>query len=66
MKQLYQFLQAQVVCRQLGYSDVEEFFDETTFGDVIDSNFSLAEVECYGNETELESCFYAGNFFDRL
>ena len=49
-------IQANVVCRQLGfYSGAEEAFAGSIFGRV-DSEFSYSDVRCSGSEDTLQEC----------
>ncbi len=49
------FLQAKVVCRQLGFSRALSFTIKSKFGNV-HSDFSYDEIQCQGNEDTLDSC----------
>jgi hypothetical protein len=49
--------QADVVCRQLGFSESDELFQGSHFGSVPD-RFSYDHIECKGNEARLSDCPY--------
>ena len=56
---IFLYLQANVVCRQLGFTQGAESFDnESPYGPVSDI-FSYDEVQCTGQETTLDSCPHA-------
>ena len=48
---------AAVVCRQLGFPGVERATKESEFGSV-SSSFIMDNVRCWGNETDLTSCYH--------
>ena len=48
---------AAVVCRQLGFPGVERATKESEFG-TVSSTYSMDNVKCRGNETELEDCYH--------
>ena len=50
-------LQADVVCKQLGYPNVREVTTESRFGDVTEK-FAFDEVSCTGQEESLQQCYY--------
>jgi hypothetical protein len=53
------FPQANVICRQLGFSQgASEVFGNSHFG-IVPSDFSYDEVGCTGSETTLEQCPHA-------
>ena len=54
---LYFFLfhQANVVCKQLGFSKAAEFTIESQFG-AVSENFSFFQIVCNGQEHTLEDC----------
>ena len=49
------FLQADVICRQLGYSRSIGHYSNSYFGSVSGTH-SYSNVNCYGYETRLEDC----------
>jgi len=46
-----------VVCRQLGFPGVERVTKESEFG-TVSSTFSMDNVRCQGNETDLGDCWH--------
>lgn len=51
----FEFFDAEVVCRQLGYSGVLRFYREDIFG-TSSSNILIAELGCVGDEYEVAEC----------
>ena len=48
-------MQANVVCKQLGFQEAEYFTTESKFGKVTE-DFSFDQVECSGQEESLDDC----------
>eukprot|EP00091_Calanus_sinicus_P021082 TRINITY_DN607_c0_g1_i10.p1 TRINITY_DN607_c0_g1~~TRINITY_DN607_c0_g1_i10.p1 ORF type:complete len:410 (-),score=92.77 TRINITY_DN607_c0_g1_i10:58-1236(-) len=48
---------AAVACRQLGFPGVERATKESEFG-TVSSSFSMDNVRCRGNETDLKDCYH--------
>jgi hypothetical protein len=48
---------AAVACRQLGFPGVERATKESEFG-TVSSTFSMDNVKCHGNETDLKDCYH--------
>ena len=44
-----------MVCRQLGFTNVEKFFTNSTFGSTT-GMYAYAEVSCVGTERQIEDC----------
>ena len=53
--QSYSSLQANVVCKQLGYSRSIASFSVSTFG-LVSNDFSYDDVNCTGTEPTLDDC----------
>ncbi|PIK52090.1 putative macrophage scavenger receptor types I and II isoform X1 [Apostichopus japonicus] len=50
--------EAEVICRQLGYIDVDEFYDRAHFGEGYGP--ILGQMSCDGNEAYWQQCLYIG------
>ena len=56
--------EANVVCRQLGYDEVNRGrnYWDTYDDNSTESNYTIAQAHCYGNEDNLGQCFIDTNF----
>ncbi|XP_071841004.1 scavenger receptor cysteine-rich domain-containing group B protein-like isoform X2 [Apostichopus japonicus] len=48
---------AEVICRQLGYSDVDEFYDQSYFGEGYGP--IMGQMNCDGDEAHWQQCSYS-------
>ena len=52
-----------MICRQLGYNSVKDYYINSYFGSVPE-DFSYTSVSCYGDENRLEDCsLYSGSTY---
>ncbi len=58
MTQSYSSLQANVVCKQLGYSGAIAHFSSSSLGSVY-AGFSYDDVKCTGTERTLDECVHS-------